>query len=181
MAVYQCYQRNTYWVCLDFYLEVCIKITAELLPTYLLPWIAFFRHGMKKLHIFLIRKFIAVFIKTHHCSSLKLVLKVHLLLSSYWNLVLPRNVFLSVYLTKVFCAFLLSPKRNTWPHFILVEFIVLVTFGEKNKKYRSSFCTSSLNSCYLLPLISKYPAKHLLLNYARYKWLLWVERQDITL
>jgi hypothetical protein len=126
------YQRNTYWVCLDFYLEVCIKITAELLPTYLLPWIAFFRHGMKKLHIFLIRKFIAVFIKTQPCSSLKLVLKVHLLLSSYWNLVLPRNVFLSVYLTKVFCAFLLSPKRNTWPHFILVEFIVLVTFGEKN-------------------------------------------------
>jgi hypothetical protein len=130
---------------------------------------------------FLNPEVIAMFIKARHCSSLKLVLKVYLLLSSYWNLVFPRNVFLSGYLTKVFCAFLLSSKRNTWPHFILVDFIVSVTFSEKNKKYRSSFCTSSLDSYYLLSLISKYFAKHLLLKYARYKLLLWDERQDITL
>ena len=114
---------------LDFHLVACIKITAERLPTYF-HGSHIFRHGIKNSAIFIIRKSNAMFIKAHHCSSLKLALKVHLLLSSYWNLVLPRNVLLSGYLTKVFRAFLLSPKRNTW-HIILVDLIVSVTFVEK--------------------------------------------------
>jgi hypothetical protein len=161
---------------LDFHLDVCIKITAERLPTYF-HGSHFFVTESRISAFFIIRKFIAMFIKAHHCSSLILVLKGHLLLSSYRNLVFPRNVFRSGYLTKVFCAFLLSPKRNTWTHLIFVDLIVSVTFGEKHKKIQIFI----LHIVTKLPLISKYLFKYPLLNYVRYKLLLWDERRDIAL
>ena len=76
---------------LEFHLLVCIKFAAERLPTYS-HRSHFFVTESRNAAFFIIRKFIAMFIKAHQCSSLKLVLKVHLLLSSYWNLDLPRNL-----------------------------------------------------------------------------------------
>jgi hypothetical protein len=79
--------------------------------------------------------------------------KIHSNIISRLRLVLPSGVFLSGFLTKILCAFLVSPIRATLPPHLFFDFITLLTCGEAYKLWSSSFLsldavvdTESLNT-----------------------------------
>jgi hypothetical protein len=73
-----------------------------------------------------------------------------LILSSHLHLGLPSGLIISDIPTNILYTFLTAPIRATWPtHFILLNLITLVIFGEEYK-----FWSSSLFSLLQLPATS---------------------------
>jgi len=65
-----------------------------------------------------------------------------LMLSYHLLLCLPSFLFLSGFLTKISCVWLISPMRATClAHLILINFINIIIFCEALKLWTSSFCS----------------------------------------
>jgi hypothetical protein len=97
--------------------------------------------------------FITVFTRPRHCylSSARSILSIPfhpitlrsiLILSSYICLSPPSGLFPPGFSTNTVHAFIPSPMHAAYPtHLFLLEFIVLITFGQENKLRSSSLCS----------------------------------------
>jgi hypothetical protein len=101
------------------------------------------------------RRFISVFIKTHHCSLFRarliqstslhtICLMSVFVIFSHLLVGLPSGFFPLSFPAEIFYTFLHSPIRDTCPpplHISLLEFIILITSGEQYKLWSSSLCS----------------------------------------
>jgi hypothetical protein len=91
----------------------------------------------------------------NHMNLVYFILSYFLIIN--FNIILPSTLdlliglFSSGFLTKILCAFYISPIRTTCPALLIfLDLIPLITFGDEQKLWNSSLCT------FPQPLLSHY-------------------------